>query len=72
MAIGGDGSGGGTGGQVDVDNQSAIITHAWLEPDATGVDTIFQNMIESISSGRSRLSDAIDDADRELENLLKK
>lgn len=52
--------------------ESAIVAHTWLEPDSTGADTAFKNMIESISSGRSRLSDAVQDAHRELENLLKK
>lgn len=52
--------------------KSALITRAWLEPDPTSVNTIFQNMIESISSGRLRLSESIQDAQLELEKAFKR
>ncbi|MFQ5662109.1 MAG: extracellular solute-binding protein [Candidatus Paceibacteria bacterium] len=49
---------------------SALISNAWLEPDSAGADDIFQNMIESVTSGRARLSEAINIADEELNLLL--
>lgn len=50
--------------------ESALISHAWLEPDSEIVDTIFRDMIESISSGRLNIKDALREADKELELLF--
>lgn len=50
--------------------ESAIITHAWLEPDSQTVNTIFKDMIESISSGRLSISEALKEAKNELELAL--
>jgi len=51
--------------------ESALISAAWLEPDREKVDTAFRDMIESISSGRLRINEAIGEAQTELTNLLK-
>lgn len=48
----------------------ALISKAWLEPDSAKTDDIFQNMIESVTSGRARLSEAVNIADEELNLLL--
>ncbi|MDP6388033.1 MAG: extracellular solute-binding protein [Candidatus Pacebacteria bacterium] len=50
---------------------SALISNAWLEPDSTEADDIFRNMVESVTSGRARLSEAIRIADEELDLLLR-
>ena len=50
---------------------SALWATAWLDPDPQGTNAIFQEMIESVVSGRKRISDAVSEADRELEQLLK-
>lgn len=50
---------------------AALISKAWLEPDSAKTDDIFQNMIESVTSGRAQLSEAIKIADEELNLLLR-
>ena len=51
---------------------SAIRAKTWLDPEPTESNTIFKNMIESITSGRSRTGEAVLKAHRELTNLLSK
>ncbi len=51
--------------------ESALISRGWLEPDRDRVDIIFRDMIESISSGRLRISEAVSEAQVELNNLLR-
>lgn len=48
---------------------SALIARAWLEP-GDEVDNIFQTMIESISSGRVRITEAVGEAHFALTHLL--
>lgn len=50
---------------------SALISKAWLEPDSAQTNDIFRNMVESVTSGRARLSEAIRVADEELNLLLR-
>lgn len=50
---------------------SAIISKAWLDPDNTQTKIIFKNMIESVTSGRADLSEAVSTASAELNLLLK-
>ncbi|MBM2817929.1 MAG: protein of unknown function with transrane region [Parcubacteria group bacterium] len=49
---------------------SAIISKGWLDPDRKETNAIFQNMVESIVSGKSRLGEAVSRADSEIQNLL--
>lgn len=49
---------------------SAIISKGWLDPDKEETKIIFQNMVESTVSGRSRLGEAVSQADLEIQNLL--
>ena len=51
---------------------SAIISKGWLDPDKEATKTIFQNMVESIVSGKSMLGEAVMRADSEIQNLLSK
>lgn len=51
---------------------SAIRAKGWLDPSPTETDAVFKNMIESITSGRARTSEAIARAQRELSSLLSK
>jgi len=48
----------------------ALIARGWLDPDSSRTDEIFKRMIEGITSGGSRLADAVDRADQTLEALL--
>ena len=50
--------------------ESALIARGWLEPERDKVDVIFRDMIESISSGRLRIEEAVSEAQTELRNLI--
>ena len=50
--------------------RSAIISQTWLDPDTNKTDSIFSDMVNSIISGRSRISDAFQTGQQELSNLL--
>lgn len=52
--------------------ESAIGTRTWIDPQPTETDKIFRQMIVSISSGKSKATDAVSRADAELGNLIKK
>lgn len=49
---------------------SAIISKGWLDPNKDETDSIFQDMVESTLSGKSRLSEAVSRADEEMRSLL--
>lgn len=51
-------------------NDSAIRAKGWLDPNPTQTNSIFKNMIESITSGRARTGEAIFRAQNELSALL--
>lgn len=48
----------------------ALIARGWLDPDPERSDSIFQRMIEKITSGQERVSISIQDAIRELSALF--
>lgn len=50
---------------------SALISRSWIDPDAVSTSNVLRDMIESITSGRSRLTEALSRADTELRSLLK-
>ncbi len=50
--------------------KSALISKGWLDPDPQATTDIFKNMIESITSGRARTSDAVSTAGGQLDALL--
>lgn len=50
---------------------SALISRGWLDPDKEGSDAVFKNMVKSATSGRARISEAVGQASRELESLIK-
>ncbi|MFA6158266.1 MAG: extracellular solute-binding protein [Candidatus Paceibacterota bacterium] len=50
---------------------SALISHAWLDPSESGTSAAFTKLIESVTSGRSRTSNAVRDASTEIDNLLR-
>ena len=51
---------------------SAIKSKAWLDPSPIETDVIFKSMIESITSGRVRTSEAVFKTSREISALLNK
>jgi len=48
----------------------AIVGKGWPDPDAAATAQIFKGMIESVTTGALRLSEAVAQADKELGNLL--
>ena len=50
---------------------SALMSKSWFDPDSDETDDIFKNMVESVTSGRARLGEAINLADLELGLLLR-
>ena len=50
---------------------AALQSTAWLDPRANETDLIFETMIESVSSGRARVNEAVNTAHQELGNLLR-
>lgn len=54
----------------EVINQSALISQGWLEPDPKATDGIFQRMVEGVTSGKLRASEAVFQASQEIDNIL--
>ena len=50
---------------------SALIARAWFDPSPEETDIIFKNMIEDTTSGKARLSEAVQSAARDMANLLR-
>ncbi|MFZ2522469.1 MAG: extracellular solute-binding protein [Minisyncoccia bacterium] len=50
---------------------SALISRSWIDPEPQATSNLFRDMIESITSGRSRASDALNRAETELTALIK-
>jgi ABC-type glycerol-3-phosphate transport system substrate-binding protein len=63
-----------TKGNVDPNQtlfyQSALWSKAWFDPDKTSTDTALKDMIESITGGRERTSEAVSRMDKELIRLM--
>lgn len=51
--------------------RSAIQSKSWHDPNPVESDIVFRDMIESITSGRDKLSNAVGDAKLKLDRLLK-
>lgn len=51
--------------------RSALWSKAWLDPARVGTTNIFRNMIESVTGGRARPSEAVDVADQNLASLIR-
>lgn len=50
---------------------SALISHAWIDPDPAASKNTFRDMISSITSGQRKLTEALDRAEAELTAELK-
>jgi ABC-type glycerol-3-phosphate transport system substrate-binding protein len=49
---------------------ASLQSRSWIDPNAAGTGKIFSDLVESITSGRARVSEAVDQAMRSLENLI--
>lgn len=52
-------------------NQSAIMSKGWFDPNRSESTQIFQEMVESYTTGRGSLDQAVSNASGRLNNLLK-
>lgn len=50
---------------------AALQSKAWIDPDKDATKTIFQDAIESVTSGRARTSEAVNEANNKIEALIK-
>lgn len=50
---------------------SALISSTWIDPEPLASSNIFRDMVESVTSGKSRVLEAVSRADQELNALLK-
>ena len=57
-------------GLDDLFNKQAIISKTWIDPHPQKTDEIFRAMIESITSGSSKLAEAVQRAEEALGTLL--
>lgn len=53
-------------------NKSAIISKGWYDPQSPVTDSIFQEMVESYTTGRETVDGALNSASDRLDNLLRK
>jgi len=51
-------------------NQSAIMSKGWLDPNSTKTSTIFQEMVESYTTGRESIDGAVNTASDQLDSIL--
>jgi multiple sugar transport system substrate-binding protein len=51
-------------------HQSSLISTGWLEPGPLSASSLFMRMVDNVSSGRMRISQSVEQADGELNNLL--
>jgi multiple sugar transport system substrate-binding protein len=61
-----------TNAYLSVFYDSAIRAKGWLDPNPKESDSVFKDMIESITSGRARTLEAVSVANREMADLLAK
>lgn len=50
---------------------SALIARAWLDPDAAKTSDIFARLVQNVTSGRMRTSEAVRSASVEIDSLLR-
>ena len=49
---------------------AALQSQGWLDPDTKRTDLLFRDMIESVTSGRARTTEAVGKASREVDALI--
>ncbi len=50
--------------------KSVLISRAWLEPDPSEVSNLFRQMVESVLTGKKKISEAVSDAQQKLDIML--
>lgn len=54
----------------DIVRHSALIARSWLDPNPERTDEMFRSMVENVTSGVLRLSEAVQRADQELGAII--
>jgi ABC-type glycerol-3-phosphate transport system substrate-binding protein len=54
----------------DLVAQSALISKGWLDPEPSAASAIFQNMIESVTSGASNPGNAVSNAQQAIQQVI--
>jgi ABC-type glycerol-3-phosphate transport system substrate-binding protein len=49
---------------------ASLISHAWLDPNPAGTTRAFSKLVEGVTSGKARTSEAVRDAGFEIDRLL--
>jgi hypothetical protein len=57
-------------GSNDLSNKQAILARSWIDPDPEKTSAIFRDMIESVTTGRARLSEAVQRGDQEMAQII--
>jgi multiple sugar transport system substrate-binding protein len=50
---------------------SALMSRGWLDPNPVATERVFSELVESVTSGRVRTSEAVRNAGTEIDNLLR-
>lgn len=58
-------------GVEEILRTSALIARAWLDPDPQETNAIFRDLIEDVTSGSRRLTEAVNRANDRIANLLR-
>jgi ABC-type glycerol-3-phosphate transport system substrate-binding protein len=58
-------------GLDDLVNKQAILVRTWVDPSPEETEVIFRDMIESVTSGAAKLSEALQRADRALGEAIR-
>ena len=59
-----------SGGLDDLFNRQAILVRSWIDPDPEKTEDIFRDMIQSVTSGAAKLSEAIQRADQAMTQII--
>lgn len=59
-----------TQSDLDLFNKQAIISRSWIDPNPAKTEPIFRDMIQNTTSGAVLLSEAVQRADQEMQQLL--
>lgn len=57
-------------GLDDFFNKQAILVRSWIDPDPEKTDEIFRDMIQGVTSGSAKLSEAVQRADQTMRQLI--
>jgi ABC-type glycerol-3-phosphate transport system substrate-binding protein len=60
-----------TGSYRPVFYESALVSRSWIDPNPSETSVLFRDMIESITSGKSKVYEALNRGSQELSQLLK-